>query len=58
MGNWNINISGIGQHHNNNDEADADKLAAKLVKDLKDKGHQIDSATFTHGGAEKLDENE
>ncbi len=53
MGNYNISINGIGCHHNDQDY-DADRLAANLVSELKDKGHTIESATFTHGGAESL----
>jgi hypothetical protein len=50
MGNWNINIQGVGCHHNGKPEIDADAAALELVKILKKQGHTIESATFTHGG--------
>ncbi|BCM89070.1 hypothetical protein IAD21_00913 [Abditibacteriota bacterium] len=54
MGNWNINIQGLGCHHNNNPEIDADMAAADFVKTLKSQGHTIQSATFTYGGTVDL----
>ena len=50
MGNWNINIQGVGCHHNGKPEIDADLLAAEMVGRLVGQGHTIESATFTHGG--------
>ncbi len=50
MGNWNINIQGIGCHHNENNPTDADLMAAKFVSDLRVAGHLIETASFTHGG--------
>lgn len=52
MGNWNINIQGIGAHHNKDYPKDANKLAAEFVKQLLSAGHTIEKATFTHGGKE------
>ena len=53
MGNWNINIQGIGCHHNENLPEDAQRMAAAFVEQLKKAGHTVESATFTSGG--KLD---
>lgn len=50
MGNWNITIRGVGSHHNRNHPADADRMAAKFVQDLKAAGHNVVGATITHGG--------
>ena len=49
MGNWHISIQGIGCHHNQNNPGDADKLAAKFVKQLELYDHNIQSASFTFG---------
>ena len=54
MGNWNINIQGVGCHHNTDYPQDANKMAAEFVKQLKNAGHTVESATFTHGGKEDL----
>lgn len=55
MGNWNINIQGIGPHHNRpNDIFDANNMAAEFVRLLARTGHTVQAATFTHGGAESL----
>lgn len=55
MGNWNINIQGIGCHHNAPDyEGDAEKMAAAFVRALKNAGHQIESAAFTFGAKNDL----
>lgn len=48
MGNWNINVQGIGCHHNNAPK-DADKMAAEFVKQLRDAGHTVEHACFTSG---------
>ena len=57
MGNWNINIQGVGCHHNqNNPPSDANKMAEKFVKELKDVGHHIETATFTFGAKNNLTE--
>jgi hypothetical protein len=54
MGNWNINIQGIGIHHNTNQPNDANKMAAEFVQKLADAGHTIEGATFTSGSKEEL----
>lgn len=54
MGNWNINIQGIGQHHNSENPLDADLLATKFVAQLKDAGHTVEVANFTSGGKTDL----
>ena len=54
MGNWNINIQGVGCHHNENYQNDANKMADEFVQKLKDAGHTVEAATFTHGGKEDL----
>lgn len=54
MGNWNINIQGIGSHHNEGNKADAQYLAARFVEQLKASGHTIEAASFTSGGKEDL----
>jgi len=56
MGNYHISIEGQGAHHNPGHEGDADRLAAKLVAELRQHGHTVTRATFTHGGAERLGE--
>lgn len=50
MGQYNITIKGSGAHGNKSNPGDADKMAAKLVDDLKKAGHRIELATFTSGG--------
>ena len=55
MGNWNISIEGIGSHHNQALETDANKMAAKFVQSLKNAGHTVTKASFTHGGADNLE---
>lgn len=50
MGNWNINIQGVGCHHNKDYPKDANKMAAKFVQELKAAGHTVEAAVFTHGG--------
>jgi hypothetical protein len=52
LGNWNINIQGVGAHHNQNNPGDADKMFAQIVSDLKNAGHSIENATFTYGAKE------
>lgn len=54
MGNFNINIQGIGPHHNANSEFDANRMAAKFVKELKNAGHEVQVASFTYGSLEPL----
>jgi hypothetical protein len=57
MGNWNINIQGVGCHHNGNGVIDADLLSEEFVKRLKTAGQVVEHATFTHGGKVELQEN-
>lgn len=54
MGNWNISINGVGQHHNGDDKNDADELAKKLVRDLVEAGQSVTGATFTNGAADDM----
>ena len=50
MGNWNINIQGVGCHHNGKPEIDVDIAMKDIVELLKKQGHTIESATLTYGG--------
>lgn len=54
MGNWNINIQGVGAHHNTDNAVDANQMAKAFVEDLQRNGHFIESAVFTYGGKENL----
>lgn len=54
MGNWNITIRGVGSHHNEQYEKDADRMAADFVKKLREAGHTVMGATITHGGESDL----
>ena len=54
MGNWNINIQGVGSHHNASNQFDADRMAAEFVDKLRAAGHTVQVAAFTHGGLEPL----
>lgn len=54
MGNWNINIQGVGVHHNVANATDADFMAAKFVADLKAAGHTVETASFTSGSKTDL----
>lgn len=59
MGNWHISIDGVGAHHQHPDRPlaeDANRMAAKFVEDLKAAGHQVNVATFTHGAADDINE--
>lgn len=56
MGNWNINIQGVGPHHNEKNVADAEKMAASFVTELRRMGHNVQVATFTSGSMEELGE--
>ena len=59
MGNWSIHIQGVGCHHNGDslpDPKDARKAAGRFVKELKDAGHHVESATFTYGAKDNLAE--
>ena len=50
MGNWNINIQGIGCHHNGKPDIDADLAAVEFVAKLRAMGLTVESASFTSGG--------
>lgn len=50
MGNWTVVIEGTGQHHNNDQEADAERLVEAFIMKLKKHGHKIDHASFTASG--------
>lgn len=54
MGNWNITIRGVGAHHNKKYKDDANRMAAEFVQKLLAAGHNIQSATITHGGEDNL----
>lgn len=54
MGNWNINIQGVGAHHNKDYPKDANVMAKNFVDELRAAGHCVEAATFTHGGKEQL----
>lgn len=57
MGNWSINIQGSGPHHNGPAEPgnnDAEKMAAAFIETLEIAGQKVESASFTHGGADNL----
>jgi len=58
MGNWHISIEGQGAHHNADYEQDANRMAHEFVAKLRAAGHVVTRATFTHGGAEQLHEEE
>lgn len=53
MGNWNINIQGVGCHHNGKPDLDADLAAIEFVAKLRAQGHTVEAASFTSGS--KLD---
>lgn len=55
MGDWHISIRGAGAHHNQDNDRDANKMAAEFVKELRQAGHHVADACFTHGGAENID---
>ena len=52
MGNWNITIQGVSAHHNKDHPNDANLIYEKFVKDLRDAGHYVHHASFTHGLAQ------
>jgi hypothetical protein len=54
MGNWNINIQGVGAHHNKDYPKDANVMAQKFVEDLLAAGHQVEAASFTYGAKQPL----
>jgi hypothetical protein len=54
MGNWSINVQGVGCHHNNNPEIDANEAAKEFVRKLIGQGQTIHVATFTYGASDGL----
>jgi hypothetical protein len=54
MGQWVISIHGTGSHHNRKYPKDADRMAAAIVKQLREAGHTITSATITYGGEQDV----
>lgn len=56
MGNWVITVHGVGAHHNFDGERkrnvpyDADLMTREFVGKLKEAGHTVKAATFSHGG--------
>lgn len=54
MGNWNINIQGVGCHHNADSPTDANKMSEAFVQNLKKAGHTVEAATFTYGAKEDI----
>lgn len=56
MGNWHISVQGTGAHHNKDYPKDANKMARQFVKDLKEAGHSVEHAEFTHGAKEAIDD--
>ena len=54
MGNWNLNIQGIGSHHNNGCASDIDEMAKEFVAKLIYHGQNVQSATLTYGGEENI----
>jgi hypothetical protein len=54
MGNWAITIQGIGAHHNKLNSGDANRMARRFVRQLRNAGHTVVRADFTHGANEDL----
>ena len=54
MGNWNVNIQGVGAHHNSDPKNDANEAAKEFVAKLISQGHKILSASFTYGAEDWL----
>lgn len=48
MGNWNVTIQGVGQHHNNSPN-DVETITKEFVDRLVKAGHNIESAFVTTG---------
>lgn len=48
MGNWNINIQGIGPHHSDEDWS-VEQITAKFVAELVKNGHTVEKADVTCG---------
>lgn len=54
MGNWNITIQGVGQHHNADDPKDANVMADIFVHELRQAGQSITHASITYGSQETV----
>lgn len=54
MGNCTITVHLTGSHHNKKNPKDANRMAATFVDELKAAGHNVEHASFTHGGREDL----
>lgn len=54
MGDYNITIRGTGPHHNQDNDGDADKVAAETVAKLEASGHIVRTASITYGASEDL----
>lgn len=50
MGDWNINIQGVGAH-GNGIKGDVEQLFKGFVAELEKYGHHIVNSTVTYGGA-------
>jgi hypothetical protein len=56
MGDWNLQVAGVGPHHNG-DETDVDQVAKTLVRELREAGHTVTLAhvdTLDRGRTEVL----
>lgn len=54
MGNWTITIHGVGAHHNEDYDKDANRMAAEFADKLKAAGHSVEHVSFTSGSREDL----
>ena len=54
MGDWTITVHGTGAHHNQDYPNDADRMSEDFVRRLKEAGHTVHHASFTHGARQKL----
>ncbi len=48
MGNWSLNVRGVGCHHNGK-AYDVEQLTADFVERLRAAGHTVDDAVITCG---------
>jgi hypothetical protein len=56
MGNWAVTIHGHGIHDSGKSN-DAEHLVSEFIKELKAKGHGVNSVRFTVGTDRELTEN-
>jgi hypothetical protein len=49
MGNWKMNIEGIGPHHNPDCQYDADVMLQVFTEQLKEAGHSVSNISFLTG---------